>query len=171
MNASAPYQRSLADMTVRELAKLHLLKERLARAEEWIRRVSEGRISYGGNDCVKTLAMALKDDEGALDKVQVQADVYCLSRVLRRGLAPDGDMIVAKLDRSVLLREGGDDDPYPVNQANRADADLLTNMRVGRMFLELHEHHLNRDWNRMLDIDGLRIEVSTVQYRAECWFW
>ncbi|CAE6959504.1 hypothetical protein [Paraburkholderia domus] len=169
MNASGPYQRSLADMTVRELAKLYLLNERLTQAEEWIRQLLKVGISIRGKDCIQTHALEFMDDAGALDTFHVQADIYCLSRTQRPSPVQEGSTIVAKLNGRGLMREADHDDPCTVSQANRTDADLLTHMRVGRIFRELHDHHLNRDWNRMLDIEGLRVEVSTMQCRLECW--
>jgi hypothetical protein len=129
--------RTPSAMTVRELARVRILYEHLARAERWISEVASGADNITGTGepaFVRCYAHTLRDE--AVIPVLTCADVLC-------GNSPASGTTE---NTSLVL-------PPP-----------LSDLRGCRLFRELHEDRLNGNWDRLLDIDRIRVELS-----ASCW--
>ncbi|WP_321787981.1 hypothetical protein [Paraburkholderia sp. J94] len=142
MNASNSHGRSLADLTVRELAGLRLLNERLALAERGILERAFARTQP-------------EHDVESNNDVNVQAHVICH--------ATASDSATFTLDAHALL------DNTHAQCANEALPEPLADMTACRLFNDLRVQHCGGDWTRMLVIDVIRIDLSIVQRRSQTW--
>jgi hypothetical protein len=124
-------------MTVRELARLRILYEHLARAERWISEVASGGDNMHGTG--------------------ERVFVYCYAHRLR-----DEAAIPVLTCANVLF------DDLPASGTTKSAPPVLppplSDLRGCRLFRELHEVQLNGNWDRLLDIDRIRVELS-----ASCW--
>jgi hypothetical protein len=129
--------RTPSTMTVRELARLRILYEHLARAERWISEVASGADNI----------------QGTRERVVV----YCYAHTLR-----DEAAIAVLTYANVLC----DNSPASgtTESASLVLPPPLSDLRGCRLFRELHEVQLNGNWDRLLDIDRIRVELS-----ASCW--
>ncbi|WP_207002122.1 hypothetical protein [Trinickia mobilis] len=147
-------------MNVRELARLRTLYVRLARAERWISAVASQMnpvVCRNGLSSHHTSTSAR--GVGKVRRVRERVLVYCCSH------ASDDEAVVAVLNCGQLLRS----DPT-VSGATEDGTSVslpppLSDLRGSRLFRELHEGCLNGNWDRLLEIDGIRIELSS----ACCW--
>jgi hypothetical protein len=153
--------RTLADLTVRELASLRLLNERLAQAERW---VLERSLTRSMNSREK---MAFAHETEELDQVQAQAKVSCLARGARPGWIANGDEIVAQLDCSVLFGRAEMTETLVIGQENEAPLNPLRDMLACRLFRDLRDLQLRGDLERMLAINTIRVEYSVLRRGSE----
>jgi hypothetical protein len=159
-------ERRLADMTVRELANLRLLNEKLQQAEHWIhRRGARCLFDYHKSGGLK----AGRLDEQTFEDVEVDATVACVLRETHPDFNPNEDNIVAKLNASLLLVAEAELGRGNWNEVRESEPHPLSDMQFCWLFHDLYDHQLKRDWNRMLDVGGLWIEVSLIQQRNMCW--
>jgi hypothetical protein len=159
--------RRLADMTVHELAQLRLLNEKLIQAEHWIhRRVTQCRFDYytaGGQEAANLESHVSEDFE-------VDASVWCVLRETHLDFKTDDDNIVAQLSGAALLVHN--EDKLGVENWNEVwepEPHPLSDMRFCWLFHDLFDHTLKGNWERMLDIGGVWVEVTLTQQREVYW--
>lgn len=134
--------RGLADLTVRELARIHLLNDELTYTEQWI--VAHASTLWRPH---------------VTEVFDVRA---CVSCVARSGFpdADDGE-IVARLNVRVLLENTRlYTAPLTVPLATETAAPLFKNMKACSLFRELSERCLPCEWDRLLAIDDIRVELT-----------
>jgi hypothetical protein len=159
-------ERRLADMTVRELANLRLLNEKLQQAEHWIhRRAARSLFDYHKAGGLK----AARLDEQNFEDVEMDATVCCLLRETHPEFNPNGDNIVARLNAGLLLAAEAELGRGNWNEVWESEPHPLSDMHFCWLFHDLFDHQLKGDWNRMLDVGGLWIEVSLIQQREMYW--
>lgn len=134
-------------MTVRELAKLRTLYERLLRAERWIGAVA-------GEACASACRKAGSHDAAERYAWREGARVYCCSH------ASDEETVIAVLNCATLSCRGPLASDAEERGTPAALPPPLSDLRGSRLFRELHEGYLNGNWDRLLEIDGIRIEFS-----------
>jgi hypothetical protein len=124
-------------MTVRELARLRVLYNHLARVERWISEVAS--------------------DADNIDGTGERVRVYCYAHTLR-----DEAVIPGLACANVLC--GNSPASGVTENTSLVLPPPLSDLRGCRLFRELHEVQLNGNWDRLLDIDRIRVELS-----ASCW--
>lgn len=166
MATASRRERKLADMTVRELAQLRLLNDKLTEAEHWVhRRAARCLFDYHRSGGLK----AAKLDERTFEDVEVEAIVSCILSETHPDFRPDEDNVVATLNAGVLLIENNELDKENWNEVPEREPHPLSDMHFCWLFHDLFDHRLGGDWNRMLQIDGLEIEVTLKQQRGMYW--
>jgi hypothetical protein len=166
MAGSPSNRRRLADMTVRELARLRLLNDRLQQAEHWIRRrAARCLFDYHKAGGLK----AVRLDEQTYEDVEVDATVCCILHESHPNFELDKDNIVAKLDAGLLLVEKNELREGNWNEVWEQEPHPLSDMHVCWLFHDLFDHQLKGNWDRMLDIGGVWVEVAMAQQREEYW--
>lgn len=134
--------RELADLTVHELARIRLLNDELTHTEQWI--VAHESTLWRPR---------------VTEVFDVQARVCC---VARSGFSGVGDEeIVARLDvRALLENTRLRTAPLTATLATETTALLLKNMKACSLFRELSERCLPCEWDRLLAIDDIRVELT-----------
>ena len=159
-------KRRLADMTVRELARLRILNDRLQQAEHWIhRRAARCLFDYHKAGGLKVGTV----DAHTVEDVEVDATVCCVLPESHPDFEPDKDNIVATLSAGPLLVEKNELGEGNWNEVWEHEPHPLSDMRFCWLFHDLFDHQLKGNWDRMLDVGGVWIEVTITQQRDECW--
>jgi hypothetical protein len=131
--------RTPSTMTVRELARLRILYEHLARAERWISEVASGADNIQGTG--------------------EQVLVYCYAHTLR------GEAVIPVLTYADVLCGS-----LPTSGTTESTSLVLppplSDLRGCRLFRELHEDQLNGNWDWLLDIDRIRVELSASRWET-----
>jgi hypothetical protein len=130
---------ALAAMTVRDLARLRTLNERLERIEQ------------GLADLPLTGLLNRRDAHSS----SVRAFVHCSAR------RTIGERRIARLDGSAFL--SGRAKAQSAVTARPTLPPPLTDVRACRLFRDLYEAHLHGDWDTMLLIESLHVEISLTQ--------
>jgi hypothetical protein len=155
MTGSIRQDRTPCAMTVRELARLRTLYERLVHAERWIGAVAGEACARacrkaGSRDATEHSATSAHTFRG----LREGARVYCCSH------ASDEETVVAVLNCATLLCGDLLESGAIEDGSSAALPPPLSDLRGSRLFHELHEDYLNGSWDRLLEIDGIRIELS-----------
>jgi hypothetical protein len=160
INSERVMQR-LANMTVRELAKLHLLNRQLQQVEHWIRQRTVQSMFN------RPQAFGLKDGEqdfDSLDNVEVIASIVYLSRDSSNCNAFAGNAI-AKLDAQTVL--------VPRDECNgrrtlsvESGPNPLANLDFCQPFIDLF-YHFDGDWDCMFAIEAIKTEVTISELHYE----
>ena len=139
-HCSGSFPRDLADLTVRELARIRLLNDQLTFIEQWI--VAHASTFW---------------HHSVTEIFGVQARVYC---VARSGCACSDGKIVMEFDVLTLLK-GTQQFTAPLSGqlTRRVTDNLFANMQACHLYRELSERQLPSEWNRLLEIDEIRVEL------------
>ncbi len=160
MAGSLDNRRRLADMTVHELARLRLLNDKLLQTEIWIhRRAARCLFDYHNAGGLKRARL----DEHTYEDVELDATVCCILNEAHPEFKPNGDNIIATLNAGLLLVEENKLDRQNWNEVWESKPHPLSDMHFCWLFHDLFDHHLRGDWDRMLQIGGLQIEVTLIQ--------
>jgi hypothetical protein len=166
MAGSPSNRRRLADMTVHELARLRLLNDKLLQTENWIhRRATRCLFDYhnaGG-------LMRARPDAHTYEDVELDATVTCILRETHPEYKSDEDNVVAKLNAGLLLNNEDVLGNWNWNEVWEQEPHPLSDMHFCWLFHDLFDHQLKGNWDRMVDIGGVRVEVMMAQQREEYW--
>ncbi|WP_321950579.1 hypothetical protein [Paraburkholderia bannensis] len=164
MSDSNSSRRTPADMTVRELASLRLLNDRLAKTERWILERALSHLMHYRRRRTQSVVHTRLQDIATNEDIEVQAQVLCIATCQEE----TQEQVIALLDGRVLL----DRRPEHHQDTERHKSPVphpLADLHPCRLFDELRLKHLADDWSQMLAIDAIRVEFSVVQRRAERW--
>jgi hypothetical protein len=166
MNGSERNKRRLADMSVRELARLRLLNDKLVQVEHWIhRRAARCLFDYHKAGGLK----GTKLDPHVTEDVDVDASVWCVLGETHPNYKSDSDNLVATLNAGLLLNTEDVLGQWNWNEVWEHEPHPLSDMHFCWLFHDLFDHQLKGNWDRMLDIGGLWVEVTMTQQRHEYW--
>lgn len=154
--------RTLADLTVRELARLRILNEKLWQSEHWIRECT-----------IRTLFAVEMADAASADTAEILAGVsrqqpamtvriLCVGQVSRGDFGLHYDDVIAILSAADLL-EGNK--RCGQLQMTVADEYALLGRNPSSLFNMLLSQ-LNGDWLRMLDVQTLKFEIAVTATRS-----
>ena len=131
--------RALGDMTVRQLAHLRLMNDRLAEAELQVRDRLLG--------------------------ADFHIHVYCIASKPSEGPSSYRETVVARLDSSASLASPGGKtvDQIALHGRARSAPDPLADMTMCRLFWEIWERELGGDWGKLLAIDEIHVELIGLQ--------
>ncbi len=164
MSESNSSRRTPADMTVRELASLRLLNDRLAKTERWILERALSHLMHYRRRRTQSVVHTRLQDIATNEDIEVQAQILCIATRQEE----TQEQVIALLDGRVLLdrrpEHHQDDEQNKVKIPHP-----LADLHACRLFDELRLKHLADDWSQMLAIDAIRVEFSVVQRRAERW--
>jgi hypothetical protein len=154
MTATTSDQRRLADLSVSELVDIRMLDNRLSKAEYWIRQTAA---RLRGEPVVE---QAAKIDTHASHGVDLRVEVWCALRECDPHFDRDSHNIVARLDGRTVMKADA------VNHFNTGD-DLhdqtsrsIPDMRVCHLFRTLYEQGAQRNWDVLVRIGEISVEVS-----------
>jgi hypothetical protein len=154
MTATTSDQRRLADLSVSELVDIRMLDNRLSKAEYWIRQTAA---RLHGEPVVE---QAAKVDTHASHDVDLRVEVWCALRECDPDFDRDSHNIVARLDGRTVMKADAvnhfntEDDPH--DQTSRSIPDL----RVCHLFRTLYEQGAQRNWDVLVRIGEISVEVS-----------
>lgn len=108
-------------------------------------------------------------NDDLLEDVDVDAKVMCILRADHPGSREDEDNIVAELNASMLLIEAWEEGFSFSEFGGAGKLPPLVDVRLCWLFHDLVDHVLHRDWDRVLDIGGVWIDVNLMQQRIVSW--
>ncbi|WP_213779533.1 hypothetical protein [Caballeronia sp. dw_276] len=166
MNQKTIFRRRLVDLTVHELARLRLLNDKLLKTENWIhQRAARCLLDYqsaGG-------LIRARLDGHTYEDVELNAAVTCILRETNPEFESDEDNVIAKLNAKLLLDNKDVLGQENWNEVWEPGPHPLSDMHFCWLFHDLFDHHLEGDWDKMLDVGGLLVEVTLAQQRDEYW--
>jgi hypothetical protein len=158
--------RILDDLTEEEIGRLRLLNQKLAEAEQWIRQRRDRCL----RDYFKAGGVKQHDYSDELrEDVEIEVEVDCVLHEDHPDFDEHDDNIVASL--RWFSHDGIVDDPITHNwnefslwEGHRLQAD-----RHCWLFHDLYDHVLRHDWEKILSVGGVWIDVKLVQQREIYW--
>ena len=154
------------ELSEEEVERLHLLNRKLAEAEAWIRQRRDQCLS----DYFRTGGIKDRDYvDGLWEDVEVEIKVACVLREDHPDFDEDDDNIVAELRWTSFV--GIVDDPvnYNWNEFQFAPEHRLSGDHHCYLFRDLCGHVLRCDWDKILSIGGIWIDVHLIQQRGTRW--
>lgn len=168
MEETGRSKRQLEDLSAHELSRIRTLNAQLSEAEVWVRqRARQCLAAYyeaGGRKRYR-FSESLRED------VEVDAKITCLLREDHPDFKVDDDNILAELDASIPLIEGREEDFRLTNwnELHAGDDHPLTDVHFCHLFHDLFDHKFHADWDRILAVGGLWIDVTLIQQRMVSW--
>jgi hypothetical protein len=156
-----PAARSSDDLSDAEIDRLLLINQKLAAAEQWILlRQAQALSDYfkAGGVQYHTYSDELRED------LETEVEICCVLREDHPGFDEDDDNIVAKL----IWLDGIYSDDIGItdwNQCQLSDGHRLQHEPHCYLFHYLTEHVLGYDWDRVLSIGAIYIDVGLIQQR------
>ncbi|WP_155714062.1 hypothetical protein [Burkholderia cepacia] len=152
MTASTHGRRNLDDMSVRERVAIRMLNNGLSKIEYWIHQqcASLLRETYS--------TRAIRTDSANVASLQI--DVRCILHESDPCFDPCSENIVAKLDGLpvVAASAGIHEENWPDTYERLPHA--LSDVRICYLFRDLYEHGVARDWDELVRIGEISVEVS-----------
>lgn len=159
--------RDILDLNAAEVSALAALNAQLADAERWVLKRSEQALQ------AYYLAGGVKNhqfDERLTEDVEVEAKVVCVLRADHPDSSEDDDNIVATLDATILTFVDESEGPFSDTFGTcRAAVELVREIQPCWLFHDLVSHVLDHDWDSVLSIGGLWIDVSLIQQQMRSW--
>jgi len=162
-------RRGIDDLDEAELEQLRFLNRKLEEAQRWANergaRLFDDYFRAGGRRRFR-IGKDLQED------VELEVKVRCLLSEDHPEFDPDDDNFVATLsscwhEDEAIWPPGGDwDENWNECGSSRPD---LRSERHCWLFHDLYDHELRRDWDRILGIGGLWVEVTLIQQRMVHW--
>ncbi len=137
-------------MTVRELAQLRLLNEQFLLAENWVHRRAARWLLHEFEPRVE------QSNGWVAMPIGVNATVVCTSRSAET-------KAIATLDVSPLTNAHQRPVETESRRARNETPPPFSDGLFCRRFVELLDDHLGGDWESMLDVDGLEVEITCTQ--------
>jgi len=158
-------RRTSQDLTEAEIARLRLLNQKLAEVEQWVLQRRDQCLS----DYFK--AGGVKDQrygDELWEDVETEVKVTCILREDHPDFDEEDDNIVAQLH----WLDGIYDDSTEITNWNEfrfRDEHRLQHEHHCYLFHDLSDHVLHNDWDRILDIGGIWVDVHLIQQRGVYW--
>ena len=158
-------RRTAEDLAEAEIARLRLLNQKLVGVEQWVLQRRNRCLS----DYFK--AGGVKDQrysEELWEDVETKVKVACILRENHPDFDTEDDNIVAQLH----WLDGIYDDSTEITNWNEfrfRDEHRLQHEHHCYLFHDLSDHVLHNDWDRILDIGGIWVDVHLIQQRGVYW--
>ncbi|CAD6559573.1 hypothetical protein LMG27952_06899 [Paraburkholderia hiiakae] len=160
MTALTHGHRSLIDLSARDLVAIRMLNNGLSKAEYWIRQhcatlPDEARPARLSDDC-------------SPNATGLRIDVQCVLRESDPCFDPCNENVVANLDGLPVLAVGAGTYGADWRDALEPSLHPLSDMRICHLFRDLYEHGVARDWNELVRIGEISVEISRCSISEPC---
>jgi hypothetical protein len=152
MTATAHGHRRLDELSAQDLVEVRMLINRLSKIEYWIcqhaarLRADARNAQDGGGDPAR--------------EADVKVDVRCVLRESDPEFDPCGENIVATLDGRAAMEPRASTRDAGWNDPREPAFHALSDMRVGRLFRDLYEHGVARDWDALVRFGEISVDIS-----------
>lgn len=147
--------RRLEDLSVKELVEIRMLINGFSKIEYWIRQHAARLLAEARNarDC---------SGDPARD-ADVRIDVRCVLRESDPGFDPRGENVVATLDGRPAMEPLASTCDDAGRGTHETAFHALSDMRIGPLFRNLYEHSVERDWDALVRIGEISVDISLGQ--------
>ncbi|WP_430226926.1 hypothetical protein [Paraburkholderia tropica] len=154
--------RTLADLTVHELAGLRILNDELWKSERWIREHA-ARTLFAALTAATTRADTAKfPTRYSQQQPALTARILCIGQASHGDRDEQNDFVVASLSGAAILETDG---RRGYERRATEGEETLLGMNPCSLF-KLLFNQVNGDWLRMLDVQTLRLEMAVTATRS-----